>query len=70
MKLALALALLFLPARISAQDEVLAYRLDRFAKTYNQFISHFRAGEFSLSLARALSAEWRDVENSGDWPTR
>jgi len=60
--------LLAIALPLGAGPELLVDRWNEFAKTGNKFADQCRRGVFDLRLARKLSAEWREIEKSGEWP--
>jgi hypothetical protein len=65
-----AIAGLLLAVCAGGQDQAdwLMLKLNRFAAQYNNFVASQAAGVFDLKEARKLSALWREVEHSGEWP--
>lgn len=64
----LALLAAFLAIPLNAGPEDLTERWNAFARDGNEFAHRLNGGIFDSKLARKLSAEWRAVEGSGDWP--
>lgn len=59
--------LLALPVRAGVSSE-LPNRMNAFIHTLKLFSDTYAAGVFDVRLARSCSREWREVEQSGDWP--
>ena len=43
-------------------------RLNRFNDSMRSFVDMLREHRFDLKTARLLSKQWREVEESGEWP--